>query len=288
VSKVVVTGAGGFIGRHLCPRLQAAGHEVYAVSSAFGDVADPRTWAKFPSAAVVVHLAGRTFVPESWQNPSGYMHSNLMGVIAALDYCRAQRARFVFLSSYLYGNVQTQPISEDVPLRANNPYGLSKLMAEDACRFYAERYDVPVTILRLFNVYGPGQRDDFLVPLIIRQVLGGKEVRVKDLRPKRDYVHVDDVGEAILRGVGFNAALGVFNIGTGKSHSVGDLIQLALQAAGTNLPVISSEEVRPDEIMDTVADISRARAQLGWVPRWTLAAGVGALVGDGRASQNAF
>ena len=278
MSKVVVTGAGGFIGRHLCPRLQAAGHEVFAVSSAFGDVADPRTWAQVPPAGVVVHLAGRAFVPESWRDPGGYLNCNLMGTVAALEYCRAQGARLIFLSSDLYGNSRIQPIPEDAPLTANNPYGLSKLLAEQACGFYTRHYQVPAAILRPFNVYGPGQLEDFLVPLIIRQVREGREVRVKDLRPKRDYVHVGDVVEAIVRCLEVKEASGSFNVGTGTSHSVGELIALAQRHGKTDLPVVSSDEVRPDEIMDSVADISRARSVLQWEPRWSLDAGVAALL----------
>lgn len=278
---MVVTGASGFIGRHLCPRLRAAGHELIELTSAAGDVAEPETWAGVAPAQVVVHLAARTFVPDSWRDPGGYLRCNLHGTVAALDYCRAHHAKLIFLSSYLYGNALTQPIAEDAPLEANNPYGLSKLLAEQASQFYAQHFGVAVAILRPFNVYGPGQGDDFLVPLILRQVREGREVRVKDLRPKRDYVYVADVVEAIVRCLDFQKPFGVFNVGTGKSHSVGELIEIAQRAAGTNLPVFASNEVRTDEIMDTVADISRGRAFLGWSPRWKLETGIAALLGRG-------
>ncbi len=278
MSSVVVTGATGFIGRHLCVRLRAAGHQTVEVNSGFGDVADPDTWSRLPGAGVVVHLAGKTFVPDSWSDPGGYMRCNMLGTVGALDYCRAHRARLVFLSSYLYGSPRSQPIPEDAPLEANNPYGLSKLLAEEVCRFYALRLAVPVAILRPFNVYGPGQRTDFLIPHIIRQIREGKEVRVKDLKPKRDYVHVDDVVEAIVSCVDLKESWGVFNVGTGRSYSVGELIEIAQCAAKTRLPVISSDETRPDEIMDTVADISRGRTILSWAPRWDLESGIAALL----------
>ena len=279
--NVVVTGATGFIGRHLSPRLRSAGHQAVELNSTFGDIADPDTWSRVPAAGVVVHLAGRTFVPDSWSDPGGYMRCNMLGTVAALDYCRTHRARLVFLSSYLYGNALTQPIREDAPLGANNPYGLSKLLAEDACRFYAQRFNVPVAILRPFNVYGPGQGDGFLLPHIISQVRKGDEVRVKDLRPKRDYVHVGDVVEAIISCLDLKAHFGVFNIGTGKSHSVSQVIQITQRISGTNLPVRTSDEIRPDEIMDTIADISLARAVLGWEPRWELEAGIASLCNGG-------
>ena len=282
-TATLVTGASGFIGRHLVPRLQSDGREVIAVSSVQGDVADEDTWTRYPAAEVVIHLAGKAFVPASWAHPAAFVRCNLLGTIGALDYCLRHRARLVFVSSYLYGRPDTLPITETAPLLANNPYALSKKLAEEACQFYAASLGAQIIILRPFNVYGAGQADHFLVPSIIRQVHQNGPIRVKDLEPKRDYVYVDDVVRAIIAAADHQGGNGVFNIGSGVSHSVEELIRVVQRVMGTDIPVLSDGERRKDEVMDTVADIEQARRHLGWAPEWTLEAGVRRMIETFRA-----
>jgi GDP-4-dehydro-6-deoxy-D-mannose reductase len=274
MSRVLVTGAGGFIGRHLVPHLRASGYEVVAGHDASGDVADSATWAAFPSVDAVVHLAAKSFVPGSWQTPGEFLRVNLMGTVAALEYCRTRNARLVFPSSYLYGDAVHQPIPETAALVATNPYALSKKLAEEACQFFATGFGVAVTILRFFNIYGPGQGGAFLVPTIVNQVRAGREIRVRDLEPRRDYVYVLDVVDAIGKAVAPRSGLGIFNIGSGVSHSVAEVIRIIQEVWGTSLPVRSDAARREHEIMDTVADITRATQQLGWQPRFALRQGL--------------
>lgn len=274
MSRILVTGASGFIGRHLVPALESAGHEVVARSSRDGDVASAATWLAAPPAEVIVHLAGRSFVPDSWATPARYLETNVLGTVQALEHARRHGARLVHLSSYLYGAPDHLPIPESAPLVATNPYALSKKLAEEVCRFHAEAYGVPVTVLRPFNVYGPGQADAFLVPSVLRQLRGGVEIRVKDLEPRRDYVYVHDVTAAIVRALDVREGYNVFNVGTGRSFSVRELIDTMQEVWRTQLPVVSEEVRRQDEIMDTVADVSEAKRRIGWVPRFGLREGL--------------
>ncbi len=274
MARILVTGASGFIGRHLVPALRDAGHAVFEVDINSGDVADESTWVDFPRSDVVLHLAGKTFVPDSWADPAGFIKCNLLGTVSALNYCRRNNARLVFLSSYLYGNQKVLPIPETAPLVVNNPYGLSKKLAEEACWFFSDSFGIHVTILRLFNVYGPWQPEHFLIPSIIRQVNAGQVIRVKDLEPKRDYVYVKDVAQAILKAVDCQEGFRIFNIGSGASHSVEELIRIIQSIMKTDLPVKVDAERRKDEIMNTVADITASKHHLGWAPRWTLHRGV--------------
>jgi len=274
MSRVLVTGASGFIGRHLVPRLGAEGHEAIAIHHASGDVAEPTTWKGLPAADVVVHLAAKSFVPDSWESPGRFLRTNLTGTVEALEYCRAHGARLVFPSSYMYGDAVRQPISEGSDLVAKNPYALSKKLAEEVCHFFADQFGINITILRPFNIYGLGQSETFLVPTIISQLRTRKEVRVRDLEPRRDYVYVLDVVDAITRAVGYERGCEVLNIGSGTSHSVAELIQTIQQVWGTDVPVRSDGVRRKDEIMDSVADVSRAEQLLGWKPRFTLRQGL--------------
>ena len=274
MSRVLVTGASGFIGTHVSPRLRAAGHEVFEVRRADGDIAERATWDGCPAADVVVHLAASSFVPDSWASPALFLWTNVIGTVGALEYCRAHRARLVFPSSYIYGDAAELPVPESATLVAKNPYALSKKLAEEACEFFADRFAIPVTILRLFNIYGPGQPNAFLVPTIASQLKAATEVRVKDLAPRRDYVYVRDVVEAMMKAVDARRGYQVFNVGSGTSHSVADVIQAMQEIWGTALPVRSDGLRRPDEVMETVADITRAERELGWKPRFTLRQGL--------------
>lgn len=272
--RILLTGASGFIGRHALTALAQAGHEVLGVDSRAGDVAQESTWNAFPQVDVVVHLAGKTFVPESWKDPSAFVRCNLLGTVEALNYCRRHGARLVYVSSYLYGTPEALPIPETAPLASNNPYALSKTLAENACRFYSENFGLGITVLRPFNVFGPEQPEHFLVPAIIRQVRGRGVVHVNDLAPRRDYVYVTDVADAVVKAVTLNRELSIFNVGSGKSHSVGEIVRLVQDLEGVNLEVRSSNERRKGEVMDTIADITAIRDVLGWVPTWTLTDGL--------------
>jgi nucleoside-diphosphate-sugar epimerase len=274
MDRVLVTGASGFIGSHLVPRLREGGHEVIEANRKSGDVADESVWRSFPAADVVVHLAGRSFVPDSWADPGAFLRTNLLGTVAALGYCRTRGARLVFPSSYMYGSPDRLPIPETAPLVAQNPYALSKKLAEDACAFFANSFGVSVTILRPFNVYGPSQSDDFLIPTIVKQAISCREIRVKDIAPRRDYVYVHDVVEAIVKSLVGPRSFGVFNIGSGVSHSVAEVVRTIQEVWGTSLPVHSDEVRRTDEVMDTVADVANAERALGWKPRFTLRQGL--------------
>ncbi len=278
MASVLLTGATGFIGKHLVKRLRALDHTVFEVNRQSGDIASQEIWATFPPMEVVVHLAARTFVPDSWRDPTGFVRTNFNGTMQALDYCKIHKAKMIFISAYLYGIPDALPIPESSALRANNPYAFSKKIAEDACRFYSEYFGIDITILRPFNIYGPGQNEKWLIPSIVEQVRKGKVIEVLDLAPKRDYVYIDDFNDAITKSLDKINGFNVFNIGSGQSYSVESVIELIQFAEGSNIRVSCAGERRPQEIMDTIADISRARQVLGWSPRWSLSNGIKAVV----------
>jgi GDP-4-dehydro-6-deoxy-D-mannose reductase len=266
MNNILVTGAAGFIGSHLVNTLYKSSDNFFAASRSNGDISLNQTWKNFPDCNIVVHLAGKSFVPESWANFHSYAEANLLSTISALEYCRQRRAKLIYLSSYMYGNPSYLPISENMPVVVQNPYALTKRWAEDSCEFYSNNYDIPITIIRPFNVYGPGQSSNFLVPHLISQLKLGKEIRVKDLAPKRDYVYINDLISAIIKAVKIDLGYEIFNIGSGKSYSVKEIISIVQEIYGSSLPVFSEESERKSEIMDTIADISKANKLLNWSP----------------------
>jgi nucleoside-diphosphate-sugar epimerase len=277
MSKILVTGANGFVGSFLCKALKALHHDVIELSSSAGDIIDPNTWKNIPASEIVIHLAAKTFVPDSWKNPELFLQTNTLGTVLALEYCRKHGARMIFISSYLYGNPSNLPINELAPISIPNPYALSKKAAEDYCRFYAESYKINMVIIRPFNLYGFGQSNNFLIPEIILQVLNGKAIHIKDLEPKRDYIYIKDFIEAIIKCIDFHR-FEIFNIGSGISYSVGEIIQMIQDICETDLPVISAAEKRPAEILDTIADISKARELLHWTPVTSMKEGLSIII----------
>lgn len=274
VRRALVTGATGFLGRHLGAALGAAGVEVRGVSRATGhDIL--RDELPLEGVDHVFHLAAATGIPAAWEDPPGTLLANAQGTVRVLDQCRRAGVPLTFASTYIYGKPQRLPVAEDHPVTPSNPYSLSKILAEEACRGFSGMYGLPVGVLRVFNLYGPGQDERFLLPLIVRQAKDPAldEVVVQDLAPRRDYVHVADVVRAFLAATRLRG-FAVFNVGSGASHSVAEVIALACRAAGRPKPARQTGAVRPADVPETVADIRAIGAALGWAPRVPLEDGL--------------
>jgi len=281
VSKIVITGASGFIGRALAARLRSEGWGVVSLDSTDGDIASQKTLSSLEreSLAHIFHLAGKTFVPDSWADPHAFCHTNVLGTVNVLELCRKNRIPMTYISAYVYGHPDSLPIGENSTIRPSNPYALTKRLAEEVCEFYARAYDLPVTTIRPFNVYGIGQGENFLIPEIIKQTLDdGEEIVVKDLAPRRDYVYLEDLVTALMATLNRAGGYRVYNIGSGVSLSVQEIIDLIQEIADTKKKVVSSQMVRTNELMDVSADISKVRTDLGWHPRCSFREGIETII----------
>ncbi|HSI43294.1 MAG TPA: NAD(P)-dependent oxidoreductase [Methylotenera sp.] len=279
MKSVLVTGASGFIGQKLVAALNDAGYKVVSLK---GDVTEQQTFKRIgsPEVGFVFHLAGRTFVPDSWRDPAEFEQVNVAGTMNVLEFCRSRQIPMTYVSAYLYGIPKKLPISESDEITPNNPYALSKFMAESVCKFYAEYYSVPVTIIRPFNIYGEGQKSHFLIPEIIAQVKARAPIKLKDLNPRRDYLYVDDLVEALLLTMNPPNGCNSYNIGYGSSLSVAEIVTTIQSVVGTALPVINENIVRDNEILDVYADISKAAEYLGWHPKTTFEQGIEAIINN--------
>jgi len=180
----------------------------------------------------------------------------------------------VLASAYLYGIPQRLPIGEKDVAHPNNPYALSKWMAEELASFACRYHGVPVTTLRIFNVFGHGQRETFLIPTIIKQVKESDAVRIQDLAPKRDFVHIDDVVNAFLLASDALSGFHLLNIGSGVSLSVSEIIDTIQKVSGTSLPILSVGTPRANEIPDVRANIDAAKHVLNWYPQYSFEDGI--------------
>ena len=274
MSRVLLTGSTGFIGKFAKIRLLDDGHDVFEFKDYKGDITDPCVWEKIPKVDIVIHAAALTFVPDSWTYSYDFFNVNFMGTICALEYCKKFKARLIFFSSYLYGNQKIIPIVEEAELNCLNPYSLSKKLGEDACKFYSDNYSISVSVIRPFNIYGPGQNDIFLIPQLLKQIINGKEVIVKDLKPKRDYVYIHDLIDLISKIIDKDFRFIVVNAGSGVSYSVIEIINIIQGIVGSNLEITSTDQNRNAEINNSLADITKAYEYFNWKPQWTFSAGI--------------
>ena len=274
MSKILVTGSNGFIGKNLVSKLKASGHSVIEFS---GDILEDESYRKLHREEIshCFHLAAKSFVPDSWKSPAHFMEINVLGTEKVLEFCKTQNCSLTFISSYLYGAPKYLPIDEKHPVQTPNPYALSKHLAEELCKFYAEHFKLKISVIRPFNIYGPNQDGRFLIPELISKFLGKDEVvEVKDLTPKRDYVYISDVVEAIEGTLNIKDNYTVLNIGSGYSLSVMEIVEKIKTLSNSGKAVKSNNETRVNEIPDTVANISLAYEKMGWNPKVTFDEGI--------------
>lgn len=279
---ILVTGASGFIGSALVTYLEKKGKKVTGFGSGDLDVTDKARVEGLTMSSVchVIHMAGKTFVPRSWEEPGEFFQTNAFGTLNMLEVCRKNRIPMTYISAYIYGQPEQIPIRETDRVNPNNPYARSKYMGEELCEFYAKQFGVQVSVIRPFNVYGAGQSERFLIPQIIAHAMKEEQIRVMDLAPMRDYVYLEDLLKAIdlttMKVQGYD----VFNIGSGVSYSVGQVIELVQKILGTEKPVICKNQTRKNELNNVVADITHAKDVLGWAPSYSLEQGLMQMIGE--------
>jgi NAD dependent epimerase/dehydratase len=303
--KVLVTGAGGFIGSHLTERLVRNGHQVRvlvryngrddrgnlgdlpadiqaSIEVERGDLKDPgavrravdgREW--------VFHLGALIAIPYSYYNPYDVVQTNVLGTAHVLDACRASStlARLVLTStSEVYGTAQTVPIDERHPLQGQSPYAATKIGADALGESYFRAFGLPVTILRPFNTFGPRQSARAIIPTIISQALARPQIRLGRLDPRRDLTYVRDTVAGFVAIAGCDGALGrVVNIGRGEDISIGELVETIGRRLGRSIAVETDQErYRPaaSEVERLLAGTALARSLWGWKPEYSLEKGL--------------
>ena len=269
MKKILITGASGFIGKSLVDNLKEDNFKIFCYSSKDGDIKQQKTWDKMPNADYLIHLAAKTFVPDSWDHPQDFIDINSYSLINAIKYCKRNKCRLVYLSSFIYGNKKTL-INEESELSPHNPYALSKQIGENICEFYKKVDKLDVIILRPFNIFGNNQKENFLIPKLIKQIKNKEKISVMDIKPKRDYLYIKDLINAIKKSLFYKGKFYIFNIGSGKSYSVEHVINILQKLFKTNLDVITTQEIRKMEVDDTIADIKLAKKELNWQPEYSL------------------
>lgn len=283
--KVVVTGASGFIGSHLVRALSARGDEVVAISrrkpeSAVShwhalDVLGDEARRVSGQADAIVHLAALSDASLSLREPLRYSQVNALGALNMLEAARARGAMFILASSQRVYAPSEAPLPEGAPLRPTDPYGHSKVVAEQWLRMYRNLYQLPATALRFFSVYGPGQGlpggTSGVVSILLHRAATGEDIWV-DGGKRRDLTHVDDVVQGILLALAKRERCeAVYNVATGVGIPLEDLGHMVLEATGARSRLHVRETQAAD---DLVADIALARKELDYSPRVGLREGL--------------
>ena len=278
--RALVTGASGFAGRHLVQACTAAGDEVAEASRATGvDLLDPgRARAAVAEArpAVVYHLAGLAHAGASWEDPAGHLARNVALALNVLDAVRAEAPEATVVmagSGEVYGPPDTLPVTEDVPLRPQNPYAVSKASADLLAGFYADAHGLRIIRARPFNHAGPGQEPGYAIASFARQAAAAVEagrdpIRIVSGNPdtRRDYTDVRDVVRA-YRLLAERAEPGIYNVCSGRSVSARELLDALARAAGAGLEhQVDPALVRAHEVMEVRGSHERLRQATGWEP----------------------
>lgn len=297
--KILVTGADGFIGSHLVETLVHDGHDVraFVYYNAFGhrgwidalpadvqdavdvfngDIRDPHgARAATAGCEAVLHLAALIGIPFSYHSPDAYVDTNIRGTLNLLQAARdLDVARFVQTStSEVYGTAQRVPIDESHPLQGQSPYAATKIGADQLALSFHRSFDMPVTVLRPFNTFGPRQSTRAVIPTIVTQLAAGiGQIRLGSLHPTRDFSFVSDTVNGFVRALGADAAIGeVINLGSGFEIGIGDTAQLVAELMDRDLELEhDNARVRPadSEVERLWADNGKAAQLLGWTPEF--------------------
>ena len=278
-----MVGHTGFIGSHLIPELVSKKYKITGISRNIQknnikqikkDILNIES-SDIEKNSIVIHLAALTDVNYCQKNPVECFKVNVNGTQKILEIARKKECKLIYAStSHVYGIPTKLPIRENHSRNASSIYSASKIGGEICCESYAHSYDMDISIMRLFSVYGPRGPDNLVTSKIIKQLLSHNTIKMGNLFPKRDFVYITDVIKSIDVVLKNLSGLQIYNIGTGRSLSINEICNILKKLSKKNISILSLKSLsRRNEILDMVADSSRIK-QLGWKPTVTILQGL--------------
>jgi dTDP-glucose 4,6-dehydratase len=301
--KVLVTGAGGFIGSHLTEKLSSSGYKVKAfvhynsrnswgwlesskcknrIEIISGDIRDADVIRDaMRDVGTVFHLAALIGIPYSYHSPEAYVETNIKGSLNILQAAKDFGVKKIVhtSTSEIYGTAQFVPIPETHAINPQSPYAATKSAADLLAMSFYRSFDLPVAVVRPFNTYGPRQSARAVIPTIITQILYGKKnIKLGTLTTTRDLTYVEDTVDGFIRAGECPEAIGeIINLGTNSEISIGDLARLISRCLGRDVKVDTDEKrKRPakSEVERLMADNAKAGRILNWTPKYSLEKGL--------------
>ena len=303
INKIFITGACGFVGSHLTEFFIENNYNVVAfdrynsngdlgwlnnskyrndIEFILGDIRDyDSVYKAMSSSNSCIHLAALIGIPYSYISPLAYIKTNVEGTYNVLESSKNLNLENIIITSTseTYGSAQYTPIDEKHPLVGQSPYSASKIAADHLSISYNRSFDLPVKIIRPFNVYGPRQSTRAIIPTIISQILSGqKDIKLGNLNAKRDFTYVTDLCEAYLSIYKNESVLGdVVNVGSNKNISIVDLFNLIKEITKADIDIIGvKERLRPNksEVNELLCDNSFILDRFEWSPKISLKEGL--------------
>jgi nucleoside-diphosphate-sugar epimerase len=284
LESLLITGHSGFIGSHLVEHLsndyniigigktKLKNKKIRQINLDINKITSkiiPK------NVSTIIHLAALTDVQYCQKNPQKCFEINIRGTETLLEICRKRNLKFVFLStSHVFGNPNSIPLDENHSRHPSSIYASSKLCGEILCESFSKSYGLDCSIIRLFSIYGPNSPNHLVTSKIISQILSKKIIKLGNLRPKRDFLYIEDAIEAISMILKNNKGFEAYNVGSGVGSSIKDLLILLKKISGKNFQVIQDKSaLRKNDIPKIIADSSKLQ-NLGWLPKTSLEDGL--------------
>ena len=286
MKKILITGATGFIGNYLIPEL-TKNHKIIGISkkkrkssknfiSSSADITKSNLKVK-NQFTDIIHMAAYSDVNYCNLNPIKCYELNVKSTQRMLEIARKKDSKFLFISSsHAYGNLIKQPISENALCNPSTHYASSKRMSEILCETYSKTYGLDIQIARIFSVYGPKSSKSNLIFNIINQMINNSKIILGNTSPKRDFIFINDVIAGLIKIINSKKkGFEIYNIGSGKSISVENLVKNCFTVSNKKLKIISSKEKkRKNEIMNIQANISKMKKEFNWETKISLKKGL--------------
>jgi len=267
--KILITGYKGFVGRSVTKRLDIKGVEWEGFD---GDIIVREDLQRYNDCDTILHLAGIVRCESNPATIKNMLNVNIQGTLNAIQFAAEGKKRFIFASTYLYGKTPELPIKEDAATSYIDEYSYSKWYNEQSIFAWNKIYGLKSVIFRIFNVYGPEQKSNFLMSDIASQIPLGY-LKLRESVSRRDFIYIDDLSDLIVKGA-LSSTDGVLivNAGSGKSYSIAEIVNIFFKVLGRSMPV--KYEGQQVSIKDTVADINLAKSVFGWYPTTDIEEGI--------------
>ena len=264
MTKILVTGSNGFIGRQVIKRLNKSEVISDSINTKRINLQNLEEVMKLNRSDIVIHLGGKTQKELDWND---YFINNVIGTLNILEYCiRKNVKKIIFVSTYVYGNPKYSPVDEKHVINPHDTYTKSKYLAEKLCELYSKNFDLNVTILRPFNIFGKTLPNGFLISNLLKSVKTDEKITIVNKNSKRDFLFVDDFVDVILNIKDYDFKFEIFNIGSGISYSFNEIIKKIekITSKKINLDYKNNKEIFIKEIK---ADTTKINKKINWKPK---------------------